>query len=140
MTDVELADTSAWTNAGKSVEADRAFSDAVGDGAVAICPPVTMELLWTVRDASEFVARRDDLDALPQFATDPAVWARAIDVFQKLAEHGPLHHRRVGIVDLLVAATAELAGVPVCHYDRDFETIAEVTGQPVRAIAPLGSL
>jgi predicted nucleic acid-binding protein len=46
----------------------------------------------------------------------------------------------VGRNDLLVAAAAELAGVPVCHYDRHFEVIAEVTGQPVRAIAPLGTL
>jgi hypothetical protein len=30
--------------------------------------------------------------------------------------------------------------LPVLRYDRDFELIAEVTGQPVRAIAPLGSL
>jgi hypothetical protein len=28
----------------------------------------------------------------------------------------------------------------VCHYDADFDLIAEVTGQPVRAIAQLGSL
>jgi hypothetical protein len=42
--------------------------------------------------------------------------------------------------DLLIAAAAESAGVPVLHYDRHFELIAEVTGQPVRAIAPLGSL
>ena len=33
-----------------------------------------------------------------------------------------------------------VAEVPVCHYDRDFELIAAITGQPVRAIAPLGSL
>jgi predicted nucleic acid-binding protein len=42
--------------------------------------------------------------------------------------------------DLLIAAAAELAALPVLHYDRDFEAIADVTGQPVRAIAPLGSL
>jgi hypothetical protein len=35
---------------------------------------------------------------------------------------------------------AELAEVPVLHYDRHFDVIAAVTGQPVRAIAPLGSL
>ncbi|MBA3429254.1 MAG: VapC toxin family PIN domain ribonuclease, partial [Actinobacteria bacterium] len=42
--------------------------------------------------------------------------------------------------DLLIAAAAELAELPVLHYDRDFELIADVTRQPVRAIAPLGSL
>ena len=59
---------------------------------------------------------------------------------QLLAERGPLHHREVGLPDLLIAAAAELAELPVLHYDRDFELIAAVTGQPVRAIAPLGSL
>jgi hypothetical protein len=39
-----------------------------------------------------------------------------------------------------VPAAAERVGLPVLHYDRDFELIAAVTGQPVRAIAPLGSL
>ena len=68
------------------------------------------------------------------------VWRRATDVFERLAELGPLHHRRFTLPDILIAAAAELAEVPVLHYDRDFELIAEVTGQPVRAIAPLGSL
>ena len=35
---------------------------------------------------------------------------------------------------------AEAAEIGVCHYDADFDVIASVTGQPVRAIAPLGSL
>ncbi len=68
------------------------------------------------------------------------VWRRATDVFQLLAEEGPLHHRRVGLPDLLIAAAAELAELAVLHYDRDFELIASVTGQPVRSIAPLGTL
>jgi predicted nucleic acid-binding protein len=29
--------------------------------------------------------------------------------------------------DLMIAATAELAGVAVLHYDHDFDLIAEVT-------------
>ena len=53
---------------------------------------------------------------------------------------GPLHHRQVALPDLLVAAAAERAEIPVLHYDRHFELIASITGQPVRAIAPLGSL
>jgi len=31
-------------------------------------------------------------------------------------------------------------GTAVLHYDRHFELIEEVTGQPMRALAPLGSL
>jgi predicted nucleic acid-binding protein len=51
-----------------------------------------------------------------------------------------MHHRRVKHPDLLIAAAAESAGVPVLHYDRDFEAIAAVTGQPMRWIAPMGSV
>ena len=99
-----------------------------------------MELLWTTRDAGEFAARRGALAALPSLPIGRREWRRATDVFELLAADGPLHHRRVKVPDLLIAAAAESAEVPVCHYDADFELIAAVTGQPVRAIAPLGSL
>jgi predicted nucleic acid-binding protein len=34
----------------------------------------------------------------------------------------------------LIAATAELAQLTVLHLDKDFELIAEVTGQPVERL------
>jgi predicted nucleic acid-binding protein len=86
------------------------------------------------------MALREELAALPDLPIRPRVWSRAFDVFEKFAKRGPLHDRQVPFPDLLVAAAAELAELPVLHYDRHFELIAEVTGQPVRAIAPLGSL
>jgi predicted nucleic acid-binding protein len=43
-------------------------------------------------------------------------------------------------VDLMVAATAELSGLTVLHYDADFETIAKATGQPHRWIAERGTV
>jgi predicted nucleic acid-binding protein len=42
--------------------------------------------------------------------------------------------------DLLVAAAAEATGVELLHYDDDFEFVQEVTGQPMRWLAPQGSL
>ena len=69
---------------------------------------------------------------------DRPAWDRAIAVWRELVRRG--RHRQARQPDLLVAAVAELAGVAVCHYDRHFDVIAEVTGQPVRAIAPLGTL
>jgi predicted nucleic acid-binding protein len=41
---------------------------------------------------------------------------------------------------VLIAAAAEAAGVTVLHYDEDYDRIAEITGQPVRWLAPKGSL
>lgn len=101
---------------------------------------VKLELLWSARDAAHFTSIRAGLDAMREAPMGERVWRRATDVLELLAERGPLHHRQVGIPDLLIAATAELAELPVLHYDHDFDVIAEVTGQPVRAIAPLGSL
>ena len=137
---IELADTSAWTNHHKDADVSADFTQRLGDGEVATCEVVKLELLYSAQDISRFRARRDSLAALALLPIDEAVWRRATDVFELLAAQGPLHHRRVALPDLIVAATAEMAGVGVLHYDRDFELIAEVTGQPVRALAPLGSL
>ena len=101
---------------------------------------VKLELLWSARDAAHFASIRAGLNAVREAPMGERVWRRATDVLELLAERGPLHHRQVGLPDLLIAAAAELAELPVLHYDRDFDVIAEVTGQPVRAIAPLGSL
>jgi predicted nucleic acid-binding protein len=99
-----------------------------------------LELLWEARDAGELRRRRVLLSALLEVRIEAAEWRRATDVFERLAEEAPLHHRLVKLPDLLVAAAAESAGIAVCHYDADFELIATITGQPVRAIAPLGSI
>ncbi len=136
----ELADTSAWTNRGRNDAVRDDFDARLNAGTIATCELVRLELLWTSRDHEDFVVMRDKLRSLREIGIGSPVWRRATDVFEQLAAAGPLHHRRVTLPDLLVAAAAELAEVPVLHYDRDFELIAGVTGQPVRAIAPLGSL
>jgi predicted nucleic acid-binding protein len=137
---VELADTSAWTNRHKNPAVLADFGSRLVAGQIATCAIVRLELLWSTRDGREFRGRRTRLTALTDIPIGSRVWERATDVFGLLADSGPLHHRRVALPDLLVAAAAELAGIPVCHYDGDFDVIAEITGQPVRAIAPLGSL
>jgi predicted nucleic acid-binding protein len=134
---VELADTSAWTNRHRDEAVRLDFDVRVVRGDIATCPPVVMELLWSAR-ASEFEDTVSRMSALPQLEADRPVWERAVVVWRELVRRG--RHRQARQPDLLVAAVAELAGVPVCHYDRHFEVIAEVTGQSVRAIAPLGTL
>lgn len=116
------------------------FDDRLAARKIATCDMVRLELLWTSRDHADFVVMHDKLDSLRNLAIGARVWRRATDVFEQLAATGPLHHRSVPLPDLLIAAAAELAEIPVLHYDRHFEVIAAVTGQPVRAIAPLGSL
>ncbi len=69
---------------------------------------------------------------------DQGVLDRAAEVQDALAERS--RHRGAKIADLLIAAAAEAAGLVVLHYDRDFELIAEVTGQPVEWAVPAGAV
>ena len=135
---MELADTSAWTNRHNDPAVDRDFEERILADEIATCPMVVMELLWTTRSQREFEDLRRDLDALAKVPNDQDSWDRAMDVWRELVIQG--RHRQVKIPDLLVAASAHIAGLPVCHYDGDFDVIATITGQPVRAIAPIGSL
>ena len=138
---MELADTSAWVWT-RAVGGDlrKEFDTAVVSGVVAVCDMVRMELLYSARNAAEFRALRMDLEVLPSCPIGPAQWRRALEVYERLAGSGGLHHRAVKHADLLIAAAAEAAGFAVLHYDEDYDRIAAVTGQPVRWLAERGSL
>jgi predicted nucleic acid-binding protein len=60
-----------------------------------------------------------------QASADAAQWAARIE-----RDRG--QHRAPSIPDLIIAATAELAGLTVLHLDKDFEIIAGITGPPPR--------
>lgn len=140
VTHVELADTSAWTWARQNKAVAGEFDQRVKQGGIATCRPVVLELLVETQDQAAFEVRLEGLNRLHDFPIRRREWDRAADVMHALLSRGPLHHRSVKLPDLLIAAAAESAEVPLLHYDRHFESIAEVTGQPIRALAPLGSL
>ena len=139
---IELADTSAWYGSVRDPVLERDFHSGLIAREIVTCEPVKLELLRGARNPADFARRRRELDALGQCPIPERLWRRAMDVYQALCDEGPGndYHRRVGHVDLLIAAAAEAAGVPVLHYDADFDAIAAVTGQAARWIAPAGSL
>ena len=49
-------------------------------------------------------------------------------------------HCTVKLGDLLIAAAAERARPVVLHYDRDFDRIATITGQPTEWVTPPGTV
>lgn len=61
----------------------------------------------------------------------------ALDTQRALASRSA--HRSVPLPDLLIAATAARHGVTLLHYDRDFDTIAAVTGQDAEWVVPAGT-
>ncbi len=78
--------------------------------------------------------------AQPQLHQAPVtedVSRRALEVQGLLARRG---HHRVALPDLVTSAAAERSGVAVLHYDRDYDTIASVTGQPVEWVVEPGSV
>ena len=138
---MQLADTSAWVwTRAVGGELRAAFDEEVIDGQVATCDMVRLELLYSTRNATEFTSLRIELDALPNCDLGVDQWQRALEVYERLARRGSLHHRAVRHPDLLIAAAAEASGIPVLHYDEHYDRIAAITGQQAPWLAPRGSL
>lgn len=133
-----LADTSVWARSATGAVAER-FSDAIDRGRVAITPVVRLEVLYMARGTSAYARLRSSLDALHQVPFDAVVAARAEEVQSHLARRA-MHHRSVGVNDLLIAAAAEAAGATMWHYDEDYDRIAAITGQPTEWIVARGSV
>lgn len=97
-----------------------------------------IEILVGSRTTADFATYRGDLDAMPRVALNERVIDRALDVQGLMVRVGT--HRAPSPADLILAACAELNGLAVLHYDKDFDLIAAVTGQPVEWLAPAGQL
>ncbi len=132
-------DTSAWHHSADPVVAST-WRAALEADRVAICDQVRLEILFSARSTDDYDALAEELGGLRTIPMDAATFRRALDVQQRLARVGGLHHRSVKIADLLIAAASEAAGTVVWHYDADFDRIAAVTGQPTEWIVPRGSL
>ena len=133
-----LVDTSAWNRINATTELSSRWTDLATAGRVSICPPVRIELLFSASGPADYVAFADELDGLPSRTLSRQAVERAGDVQFKLAERS--QHRGPNAVDLFVAAIAEINDLTLLHYDRHFDAIARVTGQPTEWIVPRGTL
>ena len=130
-----LADTSAWHRSGR---AEERWSSLLDSDSLALCAPVTLELLYSARGAADYRALSAWLGQLPTLPLDSRAEAFALRTQAILAERS--QHRGPSPIDLLVAAVAEASGAVLLHYDRHFDLIARVTGQPAEWLARRGSL
>lgn len=133
-----LLDTSAWNRSTATAELTVRWTDLVASRRVVLCPPVRLEILFSARDPADYAALADELEGLPSVELSREAVRRAGQVQSLLAARG--QHRGPSPVDLYVAAIAELNSATLVHYDRHFDAIAQVTGQPVEWIAPRGTL
>jgi len=129
-----LIDKSALVRLAASPDAAE-WAGRIERGLVRITTITRLEAGYSARSGPELRAglRQPPLSSMPVEYLTPAIEDRAVEVLTLLADRG--QHRAPSIPDLIIAATAELAGLTVLHLDKDVEVIAEVTGQPVERLS-----
>ncbi|MGA3525409.1 PIN domain nuclease [Melissospora conviva] len=130
-----LIDKSAYVRLQLGQAADRdAWNARIGRGLVRLSAITRLELGFSARagDAARRQFASPPLALMPVEHLTPAIEDRAFEVQMLLADRG--QHRAPSIPDLLIAATAEKAGLTVLAVDKDFDLIAAVTGQPVETL------
>jgi len=110
------------------------WNSRIERGLVRISTITRLEIGFSVRsgDAGRMIVAVPPLSLMPIERLTPAMEDRAFEVQMLLADRG--RHRAPSIPDLLIAATAEKAGLTVLGVDKDFDLVAEITGQPVETL------
>ena len=117
-------------------ELRKAWSDQLAAGVIAVCPIVELEFLYSARSLADRLEKQRLMhDLFGWVSMHEGAYERAGEVQQLLTETGA--HRSAGPVDLLVAATAERERLTVLCDDRDYQTVAAVTGQPVKLVTDI---
>jgi predicted nucleic acid-binding protein len=129
-----LIDKSALVRLGRSSEAD-VWASRIERGLVRIATVTLLEIGYSARDPQDLHAglREPPVASMPVEYATPAAEDRAVEILTVLADRG--HHRAPSVPDLLIAAIADRAGLVVLHQDKDFDLIAQVTGQPTERLA-----
>ena len=111
------------------------WAGRVERGLVRIATVTRLEVCYSARSGPELRAglRQPPMSSMPVEYLTPAIEDRAVEILALLADRG--QHRAPSIPDLIIAATAELAGLTVLYLDKDFDVIAAVTGQAVERLS-----
>jgi predicted nucleic acid-binding protein len=128
-----LIDKSALVRLATSPDATE-WAGRIERGLVRITTVTRLEVGYSARSGPDLRAgfQQPPLSSMPVEYLTPAIEDRAVEILTALSDRG--QHRAPSGPDLIIAATAELAGLTVLHFDEDFDVIAEVTGQPTERI------
>ena len=128
-----LIDKSALARLATSPDAAE-WATRIERGLVRITTVTRLEVGYSARSGpdlrTEFAL--PPLASMPVEYMTPAIGDRAVEVLTLLADRG--QHRAPSVPDLIIAATAEVAGLTVLHLDKDFDVIADITGQPIERL------
>lgn len=122
---VILIDTSAWVeflrNTGTPV---CNLVDELLAGDIAVCDPVLMEVLAGARDESHLLSLRRLLARAAVIPVQPTDYEDAAALYRRCRRQGETVRK---LIDSLIASVALRAGVPILHYDADFDVLARHT-------------
>lgn len=133
-----LVDASAWARAEHPTTRDGWLAALLGNR-LRLSPLVRVEILLSTRSGGEFDRLAEHLDAIRPAPLSTSV-IRAAEAAMRALAHRSAGAQRVPIVDYLVAAAAQELGAAVIHYDRDYDTLAEVLEFESIWLAPAGTL
>lgn len=128
---VDFSALSCWQHPRGAVTLDE-LSDR---GLLAVCAAVELDVVHQARTLQEAQRARSLLRSFDWLPMPDEIWDRAVEVRLRAIQAGT--HRPLSLTQLAIAATAEHHNVILLHYDRDFDLIAAITGQPsVWVVAP----
>lgn len=129
-----IIDKSALVRLGDSPDIE-VWANRIERGLVRITTVTLLEVGYSARSGGDLASLLSTapISAMPREYSAPAIEDRAMEVQRRLAERG--HHRAPSIPDLLIAATAEINDHIVLHVDKDFELVADLTGQAVERLS-----
>jgi predicted nucleic acid-binding protein len=135
---IYLADTSVYVLQGRHPRVRARFEALLTEGRLAACQMTALEYLNNAPDPGGYEVLWGALHGHRWIDVTTAAMDRALAVHRELARRS--QHRHFRLPDLIIAATAELSGATVLHYDADYDRIRAITGQPTEWAAPRGEL
>jgi predicted nucleic acid-binding protein len=133
-----VVDNSAWSRADRP-EVREDWKRALRGDRLRISPLARLEMLFSARGGEFFDELAQQLSVV-RTAPLTATIARAAEEAMRTLSHRSAGAQRIPIADYLIAAAAQELGAAVIHYDRDYDTLAEVMTFESIWIAPRGSL
>ena len=118
-------DTSAWIEFLRDTGSDVCNTvDELLAADIAICDPISMEILAGARDERHLGDLRGLLARATVIPTTPADYEQAAALFRACRRRGETVRK---LVDCLIAATAIKVDAPLLHADSDFATLSRHT-------------
>ena len=120
-----LVDTSAWVEFLRDTGSPVCnLVDELLVGEIAVCDVVRMEILAGARDESHLRTLRRLLARATVIRTQNTDYDDAAALYRRCRRQGETVRK---LIDCLIAAVAIRAGLPIVHYDSDFNVLARHT-------------